>query len=162
MIKAMSATKESTTPEAQQDDSSLMPPPMSLTRLNITLEPRSAPVHLHLTMILRKLFDHPKAIPPFVNDRLTAQSLVGPLQTIYRGVCMLQDKLHVAQTNVTWLREVPFHIFAYDHNQIPKVQKKHNDLTEAYAGRERSLVSELEYTRSRLYGKNYLHFKFPK
>ena len=113
-------------------------------------------------MILRKLFEHPKAIPPFVNDRLTAQSLVGPLQTIYRGVCMLQDKLHVAQTNVTWLREVPFHIYAYDHNQIPKVQKKHNDLTEAYAGRERSLVGELEYTRSRLYGKNYLHIKFPK
>ena len=31
-----------------------------------------------------------------------------------------------------------------------------NDLTEAYVGRERSLVGELEYTRSRLYGKNYL------
>ena len=158
----MSATKESATPEGEQDDSTLMPPPMSLAGLNVTFEPRSAPVHLHLTMILRKLFDRPKAIPPFVNDRLTAQSLVGPLQTIYRGVCMLQDKLHVAQTNVDWLREVPFHIFAYVHNQIPKVQKKHNNLTESYAGRERSLVSELEYTHSRLYGKNYLFFKFPK
>ena len=158
----MSATKENATPEAQQDDISLMPPPMSLTGFNVTLEPRSAPVHLHLTMILRKLFDRPKAIPPFVNDRLTAQSLVGPLQTIYRGVCMLQDKLHVAQTNVSWLQEVLFHIFAYHHNQVSKVQKKHNDLTEAYAGRERSLVGELEYTRSRLYGKNSLHFKYPK
>ena len=115
MIKAMSATKESATPEAQQDDITLMPPPMSLTGLNVTFEPRSAPVHLHLTMILRKLFERPKAIPPFVNDRLTAQSLVGPLQTIYRGVCMLQDKLHVAQTNVSWLREVLCHIFAYVH-----------------------------------------------
>ena len=154
----MSATRESTTPEAQQDDSSLMPPPMSLTRLNITLEPRSAPVHLHLTMILRKLFDHPKAIPPFVNDRLTAQSLVGLLQTIFRGVCMLQDKLHVAQTNVEWLREVPFHIFDHVHNQFSQVQKKHNELTESYAVRERSLVSELEYTRGRLYGKHFGHF----
>ena len=123
MIKAMFATKESATPEEQEDDSTLMPPPMSLNGLNVTFEPRSAPVHLHLTMILRKLFDRPKAIPPFVNERLTAQSLVGPLQTIYRGVCMLQDKLHVAQTNVDWLREVHFHIFAYVHNQIPKVQE---------------------------------------
>ena len=158
----MAATSESTTTEAQHDNSFLMPPPMPLSGLNISSEPRSAPVHLHMTMILRKIFARPQVIPPFVNDRLTAQSLVGPLQTIYRGVCMLQDKLHVAQTNVDWLREVPFHIFAYVHNQIPKVQKKHNDLTESYAGRERSLVSELEYTRSRLYGKNYLFFKFPK
>ena len=112
----MAMTRENTTLEAQQDDGFLMPPLMPLSGLNITLEPRSAPVHLHLTMILRKLFDRPKAIPPFVNDRLTAQSLVGPLQTVYRGVCMLQDKLHVAQTNVSWLREVLCHIFAYVHN----------------------------------------------
>ena len=118
MIKAMFATKESTTPKEQEDDSTLMPPPMSLNGLNVTMEPRSAPVHLHLTMILRKLFDHPKAIPPFVNERLTAPSLVGPLQTVYRGVCMLQDKLHVTQTNVNWLREVPFHILANVLNHI--------------------------------------------
>ena len=145
----MATTRESTTTEAQQDDGFLMPPPMPLSGLNITLEPR-------------KLFARPQAIPPFVNDRLTAQSLVGPLQTIYRGVCMLQDQLQVARANVTWLREVPSYIYTYDYNQIHKVQKKHNDLTEAYAGRERSLVGELEYTRSRLYGKNYLHTKFPK
>ena len=56
MIKAMSATQESATPEAQQDDISLMPPPMSLTGFNVTLEPRSAPVHLHLTRILKGNF----------------------------------------------------------------------------------------------------------
>ena len=119
MIKAMSTTKECTTPKEQENDSTLMPPPMSPNRLTILMEPRSAPVHLHLTMILRKLFDHPTVIPPFVNDDLTAPSLVSPLQTIYRGVCMLQDKLHVAQTNVNWLREVPFHIFANILNHIP-------------------------------------------
>ena len=111
MIKAMSTTKECTTPKEQENDSTLMPPPMSPNRLTVSMEPRSAPVHLHLTMILRKLFDHPTVIPPF-NDGLTAPSLVSPLQTIYRGVCMLQDKLHVTQTNVNWLREVPFHMFA--------------------------------------------------
>ena len=114
----MATTRESTTTEAQQDDSFLMPPPMPLSGLNITSEPRSAPVHLHMTLILRKIFARPQVISPFADNRLTAKSLVGPLQTIYRGVCMLQDKLHVAQTNVTWLREVPFHIFAYVHNQI--------------------------------------------
>ena len=158
----MAATNESTTTDAQHDDSFLMPPPMPLSGLNISSEPRSAPVHLHMTMILRKIFARPQVIPPFVNDRLTAQSLVGPLQTIYRGVCMLQDQLQVARANVTWLREVDSYIYTYDFNQIHKVQKKHNDLTEAYAGRERSLVTELEYTRSRLYGKTYLHIKFPK
>ena len=95
-----STTKECTTPKEQENDSTLMPPPMSPTRLTVSMEPRSAPVHLHLTMILRKLFDHPTVIPPFINDRLTAPSLVGPLQTVYRGVCMLQDKLHVTKTNV--------------------------------------------------------------
>ena len=158
----MAATSESTTTDAQHDDSFLMPPPMPLSGLSISSEPRNAPVHLHMTMILRKIFARPQVIPPFVNDRLTAQSLVGPLQTIYRGVCMLQDQLQVARANVTWLREVHFYIYTYDFNQIQKVQKKHNDLTEAYAGRGRSLVTELEYTRSRLYGKTYLHIKFPK
>ena len=158
----MATTRESTTTEAQQDDSFLMPPPMPLSGLNITSEPRSAPVHLHMTLILRKIFARPQVISPFADNRLTAKSLVGPLQTIYRGVCMPQDQLQVARANVTWLREVPSYIYTYDYNQIHKVQKKHNDLTEAYAGRERSLVTELEYTRSRLYGKNYLNIKFLK
>ena len=107
----MSISQDSSTPKEQENDRNLMPPPMSPNRLTVSMEPRIAPIHLHLTMILRKLFDHPAAIPPF-NDGLVATSLVSPLQMIYKGVCKMQDQLHVTQTNVSWLREVSFLIFA--------------------------------------------------
>ena len=107
----MSIPQDSSSPKEQENDRNLMPPPMSPNRLAISIEPRIAPIHLHLTMILRKLFDHPAAIPPF-NDGLVATSLVSPLQMIYKGVCKMQDQLHVTQTNVSWLREVSFLIFA--------------------------------------------------
>ena len=101
----MSIPQASSSYNDQENEHILMPPPISPNRLTITMEPKIAPIHLHLTMILRKLFDHPAVIPPF-NDGLVAASLVKPLQRIYKGVCMLQDKLHVSQTNVNWLREV--------------------------------------------------------
>ena len=154
----MSISQDCTSPKEQENYRNLMPPPMSPNRLTISMEPRIAPIHLHLTMILKKLFDHPAVIPPF-NDGLVATSLVKPLQRIYKGVCMLQDKLHVSQTNVNWLREVPFHMFANVLTFVIQVQQKHNDLTESYSRRERSLVHELEYTRSKLYGKNYTSSK---
>ena len=85
---------------------------MSPNRFTIPMEPKIAPIHLHLTMILKKLFNHPAPIPSF-NDGLVASNLLSPLQMIYKGVCGIQDQLHVTQSNVSWLREVfSFLIFA--------------------------------------------------
>ena len=88
-----------------------IPPPMSPNRFTIPMEPKIAPIHLHLTMILKKLFNHPAPIPSF-NDGLVASNLLSPLQMIYKGVCGIQDQLHVTQTNVSWLREVFSFLFA--------------------------------------------------
>ena len=107
----MSIPQASSSYNDQENEHILMPPPMSPNRLTISMEPKIAPIHLHLTMILKKLFNHPAAIPPF-NDGLVAGNLVSPLQMIYKGVCKMQDQLHVTQTNVSWLREVFFLLFA--------------------------------------------------
>ena len=126
----MSISQDCTTPKEQENERNLMPPPMSPNRLTISMEPRIAPIHLHLTMILRKLFDNPTVIPPF-NDGLVAASLVKPLQRIYKGVCMLQDKLHVTQTNVNWLREVQstclpkFSLLLFRYNRSTMTSQSH-------------------------------------
>ena len=101
----MSNPQASSSYNDQENEHILMPPPMSPNRLTISMEPKIAPIHLHLTMILKKLFNHPAPIPSF-NDGLVASNLLSPLQMIYKGVCRIQDQLHVTQTNVSFLREV--------------------------------------------------------
>ena len=107
----MSNPQASSSYNDQENEHILMPPPMSPNRLTISMEPKIAPIHLHLTMILKKLFNHPAPIPSF-NDGLVASNLLSPLQMIYKGVCGIQDQLHVTQTNVSWLREVFSFLFA--------------------------------------------------
>ena len=155
----MSIPQASSSYNDQENEHILMPPPISPNRLTITMEPKIAPIHLHLTMILKKLFNHPAPIPSF-NDGLVASNLLSPLQMIYKGVCKIQDQLHVTQTNVSWLREVFPSLFAIVLTFDIQVQQKNSDLIEAYTKREISLVHELEYTRGKLYGNLVLSFNY--
>ena len=148
----MSNPQASSSYNDQGNEQFPIPPPMAPNRFTIPMEPKLAPIHLHLTMILKKLFNHPAPIPSF-NDGLVASNLLSPLQMIYKGVCKIQDQLHVTQTNVSWLREVFPSLFAIVLTFDIQVQQKNSDLIEAYTKREISLVHELEYTRSKLYGK---------